>query len=231
MEDPTTTQNLVSSLGGLLTLLAGVPLIRYAGRRWVTWPLTTVTVGVVALVVWSAVHGGFWHALPNSLLTIGMILLWDHHLGARHGRPGTLMLKLTAWRVRRGKAGHRRPDGGRMRTMAQIRAEYGQNVLDDAARDPHLDRVLNIYEQQLPELIRDPDGALDLLGVTVFANLYLDSLSAPGQHPASEPPYAGYTHHMLIIAALCRLADRLPAIAVSDKRPANTSRTPSTHTP
>lgn len=214
--------DLVSSLGGLLVITAGMPLARYAGRRWVTWPLIGLTVAVAGLITWSAVLGGLWYALANAILAVGVILLWDHHRGARHGRPGTLMLTVAAWRVRRGTAGHRRPDGRRLRTIAQIRAEYGQNVLDDAARDPHLDRVLTVYEQHLPNLLRDPDGTLDLLCVTVFANGYLDSLSDPGRHRNSEPPYAGYTHHMLILAALCRLAERLPTIdaAPTAARPA-----------
>jgi hypothetical protein len=220
MEDPTTTLHAVSSLSGLATIAAGVPLTRYAGRRWVAWPLLALTAAVGGLLIWSALFGGFWIALPNALLGIGLVMLWDHHLGARHARPGPIMLRLTAWRIRRGKAGHRRPDGRRLLTIAELRAEYGQNVLDDATRDPHLDHVLAVYEEHLPELIRGPDNETDLLDITVFANRYLDRLSDPDRPTFPGPPYAGYTHHMLIIAALCRLADQVPTIAVTDPHPA-----------
>jgi hypothetical protein len=44
-----------------------------------------------------------------------------------------------------------------MQTMGELRAEYGQGLLDDAARDPVLDRVLNIYVDELAARLRQPD--------------------------------------------------------------------------
>lgn len=225
MNDPAAPLNLVSSLGGLLAIGAGVLVVRFAERGWVIWPLLALTACVTAMVAWPTVAGSFWYAVPNGVLAIGVVVLWDHHLGARHGRPGRIALLLAAWQIRRGKAGQRRPDGRPMRTIADLRAEYGQNVLDDAARDPLLERVLSIYEEHLTELIRRPDGTIDLLLVTAFANHYLDSLSDPGRHRPTEPPYAGYTHHMLALAAMCRLASRLPTISITtvpDRQPTNT---------
>ncbi|MGN9912658.1 hypothetical protein ACTMTJ_34500 [Phytohabitans sp. LJ34] len=142
----------------------------------------------------------------------------DDRAGAKGSRA--------TWQVRRGKICQTRLNGQPVRTIADLRAEYGQNVLDDAARDHVLDQVLTVYEQQLVDLMRRPDRRLDLLAVTTFANLYVDSLSEPSRRPAGEPPYGGYSHPMLVIAAMCRLAERLPAITRPGRKPQPTPADP-----
>lgn len=102
-----------------------------------------------------------------------------------------------------------------MQTIGELRAEYGRNVLDDAARDPALDRVLNVYVDEIAALLRDakPPLPLNIMAVTSLANQYVDSLSEPNRQGRGTRPYRGYSSDMLAIAAMCRLAERLPTMA------------------
>ncbi|BCB77922.1 hypothetical protein GCM10022251_37630 [Phytohabitans flavus] len=216
MEDATALLSLSGSIGGASTVGTGVLAIRFGARRWVVWPLLAVTILVAGLIVWSAINGGLWYAVPNSLLAVAMVALWDHHLATRQARPSRLALAFTAWRARRGVL--RGPGGRRVRTIDQLRAEYGQSILDDATRDPILDHLLSTYERRIEAVASESGERLDAVSVTAFANRYLEMLSDPGRHLRSEPPYAGYSRHMLVIAATCRLADRFARV------PAPTSR-------
>jgi hypothetical protein len=211
MEDAAALLGLGGCIGGATTAGAGVLVIRWAASRWVVWPLLAVTAVVAGLIVVSALHGGVLHAVVHGLLAVAMVALWGHHLAVRRDRPSRLAVALVSWRAGRGVL--RGPQGRRIRTIDQLRAEYGQNVLDDAARDPILDRLLSAYEQRIAAVAREAGERLDALSATVFANRYLESLSDPGRHAGGEPPYAGYSRHMLVIAATCRLAQRLPQVS------------------
>jgi hypothetical protein len=110
-----------------------------------------------------------------------------------------------------------KPGGGRMRAIGELRAEYGQTVLDDASWDPVLDRLLDQYAAAIAAQLHKPAPGrhgrpalrhVDVVVVTGYANGRLDAMSDPDRPPSGRR-YRGYTDDMLTIAALCRLADTL----------------------
>jgi len=141
------------------------PMLRGgAGRRWMVVPLLAVTAATVATGYLAVEFGDFFAWFSGGALVVFAALHWDIHIGAWQGRPALVPLLLAARKLRRGKARLKRADGRPMQTIGELRAEYGQGVLDDAARDPVLDRVLNIYVDELTALLRKPgdgDGAPD----------------------------------------------------------------------
>lgn len=99
-------------------------------------------------------------------------------------------------------------------TLTELRAEYGQRIIDDARADPVLARVLDDIGTTLLDSVRalDKDGltppvnrpVVRYILLTELANRYLASVTEPFTHiPPS--PYRGYSHPMLIVAAACRL--------------------------
>jgi hypothetical protein len=95
-------------------------------------------------------------------------------------------------------------------TLTELRAEYGQRIIDDARRDPVLATVLHEIGTTLLESVRALDkGAANrplirYILLTELANRYLSSVTEP--HSRIPPsPYRGYSHPMLIVAAACLL--------------------------
>lgn len=100
-------------------------------------------------------------------------------------------------------------------TLTELRAEYGQRIIDDARRDPVLERVLHEIGTTLLTSVRNLDkgGSGDggssqplirYMLLTELANRYLSSVTEPYTRiPPS--PYRGYSHPMLIVAAACLL--------------------------
>jgi hypothetical protein len=224
MSDGAYALDLVTTIAFVANVVLIWPMMRdAAGRRWMVVPLLAVTAATAGSVYLAVEFGGWFDLLSHGALALFVALHWDMHIGARQGRPALVPLLLTARQLRRGKTRLTRADGRPMQTIGELRAEYGQGVLDDAARDPALDRVLNIYVDKLTALLRNPgDGdqplPLDLMTVTSLANKYVDSLSEPGRQGGSRP-YCGYSTDMLAIAAMCRLAERLPTLATDRWQP------------
>jgi hypothetical protein len=98
-------------------------------------------------------------------------------------------------------------------TLTELRAEYGQRIIDDARADPVLAKVLDEIGTTLLDSVRSLDKGLTppvnrpvvrYILLTELANRYLASVTEPFTHiPPS--PYRGYSHPMLIVAAACRL--------------------------
>ncbi|GAA1042049.1 hypothetical protein GCM10009557_67180 [Virgisporangium ochraceum] len=95
-------------------------------------------------------------------------------------------------------------------TLTELRAEYGQRIIDDARADPVLARVLHEIGTTLLESVRTLDKApahrplIRYILLTELANRYLASVTEPySSIPPS--PYRGYSHPMLIVAAACVL--------------------------
>jgi hypothetical protein len=95
-------------------------------------------------------------------------------------------------------------------TLTELRAEYGQRIIDDARADPVLARVLHEIGTTLLSSIRGLDSGLTpqplvrYILLTELANRYLASVTEP--HTVVPPsPYRGYSHPMLIVAAACLL--------------------------
>lgn len=95
-------------------------------------------------------------------------------------------------------------------TLTELRAEYGQRIIDDARRDPVLATVLHEIGTTLLTSVRSLDKGptgqplIRYILLTELANRYLASVTEPSTSiPPS--PYRGYSHPMLIVAAACLL--------------------------
>jgi hypothetical protein len=172
--------------------------------------LTVATAGLLLFGIWR-------RQADTTVLAVAVAvvagLAWDRHIGASNGRPGGWIGQMLTGRpCRTGRMS--KPGGGRMRTIDELRAEYGQTVLDDASWDPVLDRLLDQYAAAAAAQLRKAAPSLaghryvDVVVVTGYANGRLDAMSDPGRRPSGRR-YRGYTDDMLTIAALCRLADTL----------------------
>ena len=92
-------------------------------------------------------------------------------------------------------------------TLTELRAEYGQRIIDDARADPVLARVLHEIGTTLLDSVRSMGDSRPLIRyilLTELANRYLASVTEP--YTSIPPsPYRGYSHPMLIVAAACLL--------------------------
>jgi hypothetical protein len=191
-----------------------------AASRWIIWPLLGVTAATIGLLTLAISTSAWWTTVPSVLFVAFTAVLWDNRLSARAGWPGgRLALFLAGRRVRRGKVRLTEPNGRPMQTIDEIRVEYAQTILDNATDDPQLDGLLNESADAIDALLRKPGSgksgprALDALTITAYANRLLDAMSEPNQRPTT-PPYRSYSGDMLTIAAMCRLAGRLPTVAI-----------------
>ena len=126
----------------------------------------------------------------GASLLMRLFARWPHHLDR--------------FRYRRNEAGL---------TLTELRAEYGQRIIDDARADPVLAQVLDDIGTTLLDSVRTLDKGrtppanrpvVRYILLTELANRYLASVTEPFTHiPPS--PYRGYSHPMLIVAAACRL--------------------------
>ncbi|WIN00118.1 hypothetical protein ACTOB_003802 [Actinoplanes oblitus] len=186
------------------------------------WSLPALAGTTLAGVLLATITGHSAWAVPVAmpLITTATVkYLWSVAKDRRDGRLARLV-----WRGL-GKVALTRPDGRAMLSIAQVRAEYGQSVLDDAARDPELDRILDSYVDELAAQLRKPTPKqptpvpLTVVLVTAFANGYLEAVTDPRRRPGASP-YRGYSLDMVVLAALCRLADRLDDSDLPEARPA-----------
>lgn len=201
-----------------LLILAGLLLMFTTGYATVLTPRLSRTrmatalfiapAGVaVALAAVAVAHRSWWDLVTAVILAAGTAGMWEMHRAARAGRPS----RLVRWQINRTLA--RKRGGRELWTLAQVRAEYAQTILDDADRDPALAEMLDGYAAQIAERVKGPGGqprigAADALAA--YANGYLDSLSEPGRQPLG-PGYRGYSTEMLMVAAVCRAAELLRA--------------------
>lgn len=182
-------------------------LPRAAGARPVTWLLTTLTGLLAAVTVHATIHSLWMNIALAAIMGLPTAALWDTHLAIRHGRQS----RYYRWTTRRVI---RRRYGGR--SIAWLRAEYGQTVLDDAEYDPVLSDLLDDYGRRITESMTEPGDddrivtQMDLL--LAYGNGYVDSMSEPGRRP-KDPVYRGYSTDMVVIAAVCRAAERLQVSA------------------
>jgi hypothetical protein len=95
-------------------------------------------------------------------------------------------------------------------TLTELRAEYGQRIIDDARADPVLATVLDEIGTTLLASVRTLDKGpagrplIRYILLTELANRYLSSVTEP-YTPIPPSPYRGYSHPMLIVAAACVL--------------------------
>jgi hypothetical protein len=92
-------------------------------------------------------------------------------------------------------------------SLTELRAEYGQRIIDDARADPVLARVLHEIGTTLLDSVRamgDNRPLIRYILLTELANRYLASVTEP--YTSIPPsPYRGYSHPMLVVAAACVL--------------------------
>jgi hypothetical protein len=122
-----------------------------------------------------------------------------------------LMRVFSRWPHHVDRFRYRRNEAGL--TLTELRAEYGQRIIDDARADPVLAQVLDDIGTTLLDSVRTLDKGIAppvnrpvvrYILLTELANRYLASVTEPFTHiPPS--PYRGYSHPMLIVAAACRL--------------------------
>lgn len=188
---------------GVLFPMGNPRLLR---SRVVTVLLIAATAAAVALAVTSA-----WAGTWDGLLALALLLLsaieWDLHIAERRGHTTVITRWVAALLLRRYRLAVG-PSGRRLQSMEELRVEYGQAVLADAARDPVLAHLIDQLAADFEEQIfrDDPERALAGLRLTAFANGYLDAMSEPGRQSAHRP-YRGYSPDMLAVAALCQLAE------------------------
>ncbi|GAA4731102.1 hypothetical protein [Phytohabitans rumicis] len=191
--------------------------LRVAASRWIIGPLLLLTAATAGLFAATIVYRDLWTMFPAAALMLMIAVHWDNRLSARRGwTGGRLGLHLAGRRIRRGKVRFITSSGRRMHTLDEIRAEYAQTILDNAAHDQDLDQLLNETADDIEALLRQPDDdgtprSLDAITVASFANRVLDQFSDPDRRPPAAP-YRGYSRDMLTIAALCRLGGRLPTV-------------------
>lgn len=180
---------------------------RLAASRAVTVLLAVQNAAVAALAALAVAHRSWWDLLTAGIFAAGSIVLWEMHRAARKRRPSRLVWRLLNRHLAPSRGGRR------LWTIAELRAEYAQTILDDAERDPELAAILEefggrIAAESEKQDDMPPGGQVALL--TAYANGYLDSLSEPGRQPSTRG-YRGYSTDMLMVAAVCAAADRLGA--------------------
>jgi hypothetical protein len=197
-------------LAGILLFAADGLLTHFRPRLaagWVGVALPAAMAGiVVTLAVATAVRPSWWTLVDAVIIAAGLVVVWDLNRSARTGCPSRILRR----RIQRQLARER---GRPLQSLAQLRAEYGQTILDDAARDPILAELLDEYAEVIAEEMQEPEGRPGIGSVealTLYANGFLDSLSQPGRRPQG-PAYRGYSREMLTVAAVCRAAERLQA--------------------
>lgn len=196
-------------LGSMLLFFAAgyatVAMSRLSGGRPITALLMVQTALTLAFAAVAVDYRSWWDLVTAVILLAGSAFVWEAHLAARAGRPSRLV-----WR-RVSRALARERGRSRLWTLEELRAEYAQTILDDAARDPELAAILDRFADGIAAEFEKPDGRR-VVGpkefLTVYANGHLDSLSDPGREPHRQG-YRGYSTDMLIIAAVCQAADRL----------------------
>jgi hypothetical protein len=200
--------------------LMWIVISRPQAPRWSRPALAATTMTGVAVLA-TATRSWVWiiAVVAPLLTTAAMKCLW----AAANKRPGGRMARLL-WR-QLGKITLRGPDGQPMLSLVTLREEYGQNLLDDAARDPELDRVIDDYAEHLEAHLREvpsqrsATAPLNVLTLTAYANGYLRSVSDPHRPASRCSPYRSYSTDMVVLAALCRLADRLDSTVMPKIRP------------
>lgn len=186
--------------------------------RWFLLPLSVATVGALAAVglgLWTQL---WWELVDAALLGAMVAMMWATWILMTRGRwLHDRAMRRTADRMAA-------KDGRGWLTMAEIRAEYAQTVLDDARRDPLLDQVLTEAAVSWADYLRQSGETMPMdVKVRMFANGWLDSLSEPRERreavlaglpvgPAEKeanlpmvPTYGTYSPRILILAALCRV--------------------------
>lgn len=162
--------------------------------------LAVLTLIVAALGLVAAGHRSGWDLFTTGAFAAGTAVLWDLNRPLWAGKPSRIVQR-RVWRTLR-RERHGRP----LLTLSQVRAEYGQTILDDAARDRVLAELLDDRAAQIVARVDLRVGGVHML--TAYVNGYLESLSEPGRRPRG-PVYRGYSDEMLTIAAVCRAAERL----------------------
>lgn len=204
------TANLLLVAAMFLFLAAGfatVAIRRFSGTRVVAALLAAQAIVVVSLAAVAVTHRSWWDLVTAVILGAGSVVPWEMHLAARRGRPSRLVWRMVSRHLARGRGGRR------LWSLAELRAEYAQTILDDADRDAELAAILDEFGERIAAETRKTDGLPaggELALLTAYANGYLDSLSEPGRLP-SQRGYRGYSTDMLMIAAVCRAADQLGA--------------------
>ncbi|WP_435585915.1 DUF6401 family natural product biosynthesis protein [Micromonospora aurantiaca (nom. illeg.)] len=180
---------------------------RWRTSWWMTGLLVPATLGVLFLIAGTA-WAGEWFLLACAVALGFMVVVgWDMHLGARRGDGGRYLAFLARRMIAR-KRWNPRPDGRPMQSIDELRAEYGQSILDDARRDPRLAHILDQTAGSVEEQIFGGGRSreLPLLQITAYANGLVEGISEPGRRPRRV--YRGYSSDMILLAALCQLHDR-----------------------
>ncbi|MBM0201916.1 hypothetical protein JNW90_01435 [Micromonospora sp. STR1s_5] len=182
---------------------------RWRASRWLTAWLVLSTLAELVLTAGAAWFGSGILLTAAGGLGLMLALEWDMHLGARRGGIGHF-LGFIATRMLSHKQWSPRANGRPLLSIEELRAEYGQGVLDDARRDPRLAHILDQTAAVLEERILGPGRPqeLPLIRVTAYANGLVDALSEPGRVP-SRRGYRTYSTDMILVAALCQLHDSL----------------------
>ncbi|MGI5214936.1 hypothetical protein [Plantactinospora sp. CA-290183] len=175
------------------------------------------TAGVVAVLAGALWTRSPWLLALAAAQAILATMVWPVHAMVRTGRLNWFCLML-ARAVRTGRT----PTGACWQTMEQLRAEYGQTVLDDATRDPVLDDLLTQAARQFEAALAADASPLPLdTQITMYANGVVEAFSDPPEKVAQIrhelppdrrqrwlfPRYCGYAPFMLAIATMCRAYD------------------------
>ncbi|MCX5070824.1 DUF6401 family natural product biosynthesis protein [Micromonospora lupini] len=198
---------LTASIGALSTpTLLVLSHDRWRASRWLTAWLLLPSLGALVLIAGATWIGSWFLLALAGGLVLMLAIEWDMHLGARRGDGGRFLAFVATRMVSRKKWSPR--SGGRpLLPIDELRAEYGQGVLDDARRDPRLAHILDQTTAVLEERILGPDRpGLPLIRITAYANGLVDALSEPDRKP-SRPAYRAYSSDMILVAALCQLHD------------------------
>ncbi|SCL12956.1 hypothetical protein GA0070616_0077 [Micromonospora nigra] len=209
MNDPTfEVPLLLAASTGILTTLAGMlfAVDRLRPSLFMTAWLSLATLAELGLVATTVWRGHWFFAVPAVGLGLLLVAQWNMHLGARRGDGGRLLALIARRFLTRQSP---RVDGRPLRPMDDLRAEYGQGILDDSRRDPTLAHLLDQAAATLDDRLfgKGRSKELPLIRIEAYTNGLVDALSEPGRAP-SQHRYRGYSSDMILIAALCQLYDR-----------------------
>jgi hypothetical protein len=220
-------------LGAALTVAAAsaVAIVQPVRRRLpaplVESLLLAGSVGAACLALWF-IHRGDW--LAAAVTGLIATVLWAARAEDLGRRPWwTALLVRFAIRVmarrpaRIDRVSAARAEVGM--TLTELRAEYAQTILDDAARDPDLAEILERLGGDLLATVCEletagrsaeptPRALSRYLILTALANSYLANLTEPGT-TVPPSPYRAYSQPMLVLAAACQVgtSDRLQTAA------------------
>lgn len=181
---------------------------RWRASWWMAGMLVPATLGELVLVAGTVWTGQWFLLVCAAGLAFMLAVGWDMNLGARRGDGGRFLTFL-AHRLINRKRWSPRVDGRPLQSMDELRAEYGQGVLDDARRDPRLAHILDQTAGSLEERIFGGGRSreLPLIQITAYANGLVEGISEPGRS-GPRRVHGGYSSDMILLAALCQLHDR-----------------------